>query len=316
MKQSHFVKTNEQRWQNFSQLCLGEKGKELPANFGQLYRQICHDLAIARSRHYSPSLIEKLDNFVTLGQSHLYRGENLSLRAIYRLFKQSFMQGLFENRYYLWLSFGAFFGFAFIIYLWVIFDPNAVYHFLDVQSVKSIEKMYDPAGSVQQEARSSGANVMMLGVYIYNNIGIAFQMFGGGALFGFGAVLPLLFNSFYFGAISAHIVHLGYQETFFSFVITHGSFELTAITIAGAAGGKIGFNLLNPGQFSRAYAVKKAGKTVLPLIVGAFVMLVLAAIIEAFWSPLDIPSIFKYIAGSLCWFYVLRVFYRGTRYGH
>lgn len=316
MKQSQFVKGNQARWQTFEELCATSGKQTLPVNFAQLYRQICNDLAIARSRHYSPSLIEKLNAFVTAGQSHLYRGDKLSISTIYSLFKQSFMAGLFENRYYLWLSFLAFFGLALGVYLWVLFDPSAVYHFLDVQSLKKIEHMYDPSGSVQQDERTSGSNVLMFGVYIYNNIGIAFQMFGGGALFGFGALLPLLFNSFYFGAISAHIVHLGYQETFFSFVITHGSFELTAIAIAGAAGCKIGFNLLNPGQYSRGYAVKKSGKAVLPLIVGAFVMLVIAAIIEAFWSPLDIPNFFKYIAGSLCWFYVLRVLYRGTRYGH
>ena len=108
----------------------------------------------------------------------------------------------------------------------------------------------------------------------------------------------------------------GLPLTFFSFVITHGSFELTAIIIAGAAGCKIGYSLLNPGNLARSYAIRLAGKSVLPLIVGAFIMLVIAAIIEAFWSPLDIPSFFKYIAGAICWGYVIRSLYKGTRYGH
>ncbi len=316
MKQSQFVKLNQSRWQNFEDLCSSDNKQALPANFGQLYRQICNDLAIARSRHYSPSLIDKLNVFVATGQKHLYQGEKASMTSLYSLFKQNFMASLYLNRYYLWIALLAFYGLALVVYLWVLISPDAVYHFLDVQSLNQIEQMYDPAGKVQQDERGADSNVLMFGVYIYNNIGIAFQMFGGGALFGFGALLPLLFNSFYFGAVSAHIVHLGYQETFFSFVITHGSFELTAIAVAGAAGCKIGFNLLNPGQYSRGFAVKQAGKAVLPLIVGAFIMLMLAAVIEAFWSPLDIPNIFKYVVGTLCWLYVIRIFYRGTRYGH
>jgi uncharacterized membrane protein SpoIIM required for sporulation len=209
----------------------------------------------------------------------------------------------------------AFWGLALISYCWVLFSPDAVYHFLAPTDVRAIENMYDPTGDVQSQTREFKSSILMFGVYIYNNIGIAFQMFAGGALLCIGALIPLLFNSFYFGAVSAHIVNVGYQDPFFSFVITHGSFELTAIVIAGAAGNKIGWSLLNPKQYTRAYAIKQAGKSVLPLIIGAFVMLVLAALIEAFWSPLAISNIFKYLAGALCWSYVVIRLYKGTRYG-
>jgi len=315
MKQNQFVQQNEARWQQFEQLSINPKD-DMPAEFSVLYRQVCNDLATARTRHYSPSLIAKLNEFVSVGQSILYQGEGIQISSLIRLFKYNFFRALFENRYYLWASFGAFYGLALVAFAWVKIDPDAVYYFLDVGSIKDIEGMYDPTSSVQVDERESGSTILMFGVYIYNNIGIAFQMFGGGALFGIGAIVPLLFNSFYFGAISAHIVNVGYESTFFSFVVTHGSFELTAITIAGAAGAKIGFSLLMPGQYSRAHAIKTAGSTVLPLIVGAFIMLVIAAVIEAFWSPLNIPNAFKYSAGAVCWMYVLLMFYRGTRYGH
>lgn len=315
MKQNQFVEQSTSRWEKFEQLSTNTTG-DMPAEFAVLYRQICNDLATARTRHYSPALIAKLNSFVSSGQSILYQGEGIKISSLLHLFKYNFFKALFENRAYLWLSFGAFYGLALAAYAWVLIDPAAVYYFLDVGSIKDIESMYDPSGSVQKETRDFGSSVLMFGVYIYNNIGIAFQMFGGGALFGIGAILPLLFNSFYFGAISGHIVNIGYESSFFSFVVTHGSFELTAITIAGAAGAKIGFSLLSPGQFSRAHAIKTAGSSVLPLIVGAFIMLVVAAVIEAFWSPLNIPNTFKYVAGTVCWFYVLLMFYRGTRYGH
>ncbi|NQY63236.1 MAG: stage II sporulation protein M [Alteromonadaceae bacterium] len=315
MKQNQFVHMNSERWQHFENNCADFE-HSLPVDFAKNYRQICNDLSIARTRHYSPSLIDKLNNFVRLGQSRLYQGEGLRLRTLLNLFRQTFIQSLHDNRFYLLAALISFWGLALISYVWVILEPNAVYLFLDLESVKNIATMYDPAGSVQSESRGVDSDVLMFGVYIYNNIGIAFQMFGGGALFCVGAIIPLLFNSFYFGAVAAHIVNLGYQAPFFSFVITHGSFELTAIIIAGAAGCKIGYSLLNPGQYSRGYAIKQAGKSVLPLIVGAFIMLVIAAVIEAFWSGLDIPPFFKYVTGAICWFYVLSVLYKGMRYGH
>jgi uncharacterized membrane protein SpoIIM required for sporulation len=110
-------------------------------------------------------------------------------------------------------------------------------------------------------------------------------------------------------------VNVGFEGPFFSFVITHGSFELTAIIIASAAGCQIGYGLLNPGQYTRAYAMKQAAQKALPLIVGAFLMLVIAAFIEAFWSPRDIANEVKYLVGSGCWAYVIFRLYRGMRYG-
>ncbi|MEI6895715.1 MAG: stage II sporulation protein M [Colwellia sp.] len=315
MKQNLFVRRNNERWGIFVSHCASKK-MDLPADFAKQYRQICNDLAIARTRQYSPSLVEKLNRLVRLGQSRLYQGEGIKFRTLISLFQQTFMTSLHENRFFLWAAFASFWGLAVISYTWVVVDPTSVHYFLDLGSIKSIEAMYDPAGSVQSDSRAVSSDVLMFGVYIYNNIGIAFQMFAGGALLCIGALLPLLFNSFYFGAVSAHIVNSGYQDPFFSFVITHGSFELTAIIIAGAAGGKIGYSLLNPGKFARSQAIRLAGKSVLPLIVGAFLMLILAAIIEAFWSPLAIPSFFKYITGVICWGYLLTHLYKGTRYGH
>ncbi len=314
MKQNQFVRLNNERWQWFEDLCQHQE-QTFQSDFPQQYRRICGELAIARSRHYSPALVDKLNKLVQLGQACLYQNEGISFKQLIVQFKQTFPQALYENRYYIWAALIAFWGLAFIAFSWVIADPEAVYHFLDVASVRNLEEMYDPSGSVQSVARLADSDLLMFGVYIYNNIGIAFQMFAGGALFCIGALLPLLFNSFYFGAVSAHIVNVGYTDPFFSFVITHGSFELTAIIIAGAAGCKLGYKLLNPGKFSRAYALKKAGESVLPLIVGAFLMLVLAAFIEAFWSSRDMPSIIKYIVGSIGWFYVLQRLYKGSRYG-
>ncbi|KMT66984.1 stage II sporulation protein M [Catenovulum maritimum] len=312
MKQNQFVSINTTKWADFESLC---QGKEYPANLPQLYRQICNDLALARTRHYSPALIDKLNELVRLGQGVLYAGESISFKNIWLVFSSEFPKALYVCRYYIWLALAAFWGLGLIAFSWIQIDPDAIYHFIAPAQLNDIERMYNPAGDIQTEKRHVDSDVLMFGVYIYNNIGIAFQMFGGGALFCIGALIPLLFNSFYFGAISAYIVELGYQDSFFSFVITHGSFELTAIIIAGAAGCKIGFHLLNPGKYTRSYALKHSGVQVLPLIVGAFVMLVIAAFIEAFWSPLDIPSVFKYIVGSIFWAIVSYKLYTGTRYG-
>ena len=261
MKQNQYVRLHSERWQFFEDLCE-DLDETLPVDFPANHRRICSDLALSRSRHYSPALVAKLNNLVRLGQNRLYQGEGVSFRSIMSIYKTAFPQSMYENRIYIWIALAAFWGLALISYTLVIYNPDALYYFMGTDSVKDIENMYDPSGSVQTRTREMEDNIVMFGVYIYNNIGIAFQMFAAGALICIGAIIPLLFNSFYFGAISAHIVNIGYQETFFSFVVTHGSFELNAIVIAGAAGCKIGWSILNPGEFTRGYAIKAAGKSV------------------------------------------------------
>lgn len=313
MKQTQFVNLNSLMWQQFESYC--EPKNTLPEDFPALYRKICNDLAIARTRQYSPLLIQELNQLVLQGQKILYLSKRNKFVDILEISRTAFPRAMYENRLMLAANLLAFWGLALIAFIWVSLYPEAVYTFLGQSTVLEIEKMYNPAGEVQTASRDSGKDILMFGVYIYNNIGIAFQMFAGGVLFCVGAVFFLLFNSFYFGAIGAHIVNIGFQETFFSFVITHGAFELTAIIIASAAGCQIGYGLLKPGEFTRSYAIKKAAEKALPLIVGAFLMLVIAAFIEAFWSPRQIASEIKFGVGSLCWIYVSYRLYKGMRYG-
>ena len=46
----------------------------------------------------------------------------------------------------------------------------------------------------------------------------------------------LFLNGIMLGAVCGYIINQGFSDNFFSFAISHGSFELTAIVISGAAG--------------------------------------------------------------------------------
>lgn len=313
MKQDTFVRNSGQRWTEFEAIIEGKSpvGLDYPGR----YRAVCTDLSIARSRHYSPVLVEKLNDLVRLGQRLFYKNEAGALRKIIGAVRYEFPLALYNNRHYIWACFAIFFGLGLIGACAIYFNPEWIYMTMDSEVIADIESMYDPLGTVQGGAREREDDVLMFGVYIYNNIGIAFQTFAGGILFGIGALFYLIFNGAYFGLISGHIVNVGFQDPFFSFVIGHGSFELTAIAISGAAGCRMGFAILRPGILSRMAALQRAATAALPLIVGAFVMLVIAAGLEAFWSPRDFPVSVKYSVGGVLWAWVIFRLVRGTRFG-
>jgi uncharacterized membrane protein SpoIIM required for sporulation len=167
-----------------------------------------------------------------------------------------------------------------------------------------MEAMYDPAARrIGQAAdRGSSEDWMMFGYYIMHNIGIGFQTFASGLLFGLGSLFFLFFNGLMIGAVAGHLTGVGYGQTFWSFVVGHGAFELTAIALSGAAGLKLGWALLAPGSLSRSDALRVAARTSVRLIAGVILFLLIAAFIEAYWSSMSWPTpLTKYLVGAALW---------------
>ena len=54
--------------------------------------------------------------------------------------------------------------------------------------------------------RNAGTDWMMFGVYIRNNIGIAFQCFAGGLFAGLGSLFFLAFNGAFSGALAGYLL--------------------------------------------------------------------------------------------------------------
>jgi uncharacterized membrane protein SpoIIM required for sporulation len=154
--------------------------------------------------------------------------------------------------------------------------------------------------------RADATNVQMFGFYIWNNIQIGFQTFATGIAFAIGPVIFLLFNGLTIGAVAGHLTQAGYGGPFWSFVPGHSPFELTAIVISGAAGLKLGGALIAPGLRPRREALVTAGKPAVRLMFGSAMMFAVAALIEAFWSPLNLENPWpKYLVGIVLWIVVL-----------
>jgi uncharacterized membrane protein SpoIIM required for sporulation len=146
----------------------------------------------------------------------------------------------------------------------------------------------------------------MFGFYIANNIGVAFQCFASGLFAGVGSLFFLAFNGAYGGAIAGYLTEKGLGSTFYSFVVTHAAFELTAIVLSGAAGLRLGHALLAPGRYTRLQSLVRAAKESAVIIYGVMAMLLIAAALEAFWSSAKwMPQMMKYGVAAICWIAVL-----------
>lgn len=283
------------------------------ADFPSLYREVCHHLSLAKSRRYSPYLIERLNLLIDQAHQVFYRHSHIhgesAVASLLEFFSHTFPQTVRDEHKWLWLS-SLFFYLPLILMIVVIqVWPEFVYSVLPADSVASMESMYDPQAKHIGRERGSDSDSLMFGFYIFNNTSIGFRTFATGLLFGVGSIATLMFNGLYIGSVAGHLTEIGYTQTFWSFVVGHSAMELTAIVLSGAAGLKLGFSLLMPGRKSRYQSLLDAARTSVRIMAGAAVMFFIAAFIEAFWSSTQLisPQI-KYLVGGLLWSVVIIYF--------
>ncbi len=234
---------------------------------------------------------------------------------IYAFLRRDFPLSIYRHRYFILLALLVFVLPGLVFGGWTYLDEDAVYSIIDAPQVRGVERMYDPEARILGREREADTDIFMFGFYIKNNISVAFRCFAGGVLAGIGTLLVLFFNGMFIGAVAGHLTRLDYVETFYPFVVGHGSFELTAIVFSGAAGLRLGYALINPGPFSRLNALRLAGREVVPMIYGIVLMLIVAAFIEAFWSSSTALAIeVKYGVGAVLWALVLLYSFSGRRH--
>ncbi|HPE59781.1 MAG: stage II sporulation protein M [Thiothrix sp.] len=320
MKQSLFVAENEALWQQLEawlahrQLPKREQRKQpLPQpleDFPAAYRRLCHHLALAQSRMYSPLLIERLNRLVVEGHQHLYSARMHFWHRVVTFYLRELPRLVRTEWHALALSALLFFGSLAGMIIAIQLNPELVYAVLPGEQVAAMEQMYDPDNRSRiGREREADSDVLMFGFYIRNNTGIGFQVFAGGLLYGLGSLFFLLYNGLVIGAVAGHLTHIGYIETFWSFVAGHSAFELTAIMLSGVAGFKLAQALIMPGRKSRRQALLDNSRIAIRIIYGAATLFIMAAFVEAFWSSQTVISpLIKYATGSGLWLLVIAYF--------
>ena len=271
-----------------------------------LYRQLCNQYALSRSRRYSPALEAQLHDLVLRGHRRLYRRGGAGMWRLLDFIGAGFPRALRRNNRYFWFATMLFLAPALLLGGLCYLQPELIYSVLDEQQVSALEGMYDPLNHRpgRSPGRDSETDFVMFGYYIANNIGIGFRTFAGGILLGLGTVVLLVFNGVVLGGVAGHLTRIGYQDTFWSFVSGHGALELTAIVICGAAGLILARAVVVPGQRTRLEALKDHAVDALQLVLGAAFMLLLAAFVEAFWSSSGVAYSVKYSVAATLWLLV------------
>lgn len=324
MNKRRFVAKREIAWRRFEQLLdrldtisLRRFSPTETAEFSRLFRELCYDLSLIRSRDWGLGLVSYLNDLVSRGHNAFYSSPPGNLGHLARFLAVGFPRLFRKNIGYFLTSAAIFFGTLGASWAVVQHNPALASRIIPAMQLKMMEEMYSEDGPMGKGKKGKfGENpdhsefgqqrALMAGFYVQHNAGIALDCFGRGILFGLGTVYTLIENGIALGAISGYLIAAGHSSRFLSFVISHGSFELVAIAVAGGAGLMLGNALIHPGQRTRLESLRIRGLEAIQIACGAAAMLMVAALIEAFWSPSAvIPNFVKYTGGALLWVVVI-----------
>lgn len=315
MKQKQFEADNAALWTEIAAILDGSQHDTRA--FPALYRRLCQSLALSRQRGYSPALTDHLQSLVSQCHRRLYGNAIERPNTLLHWILVEFPCRVRAEWRLLLVACAVFFGITLGVGLLVWQQPHWAYSFSSSEELARYRAMYQP-GEAAIARNGPQGDVMMFGVYIWNNVSIGFRTFAAGIFGGVPALLSLGLNGMHFGVIGAWLSKDPYTaDVFWPFVVTHASFELAGLLLSAVAGMRMGLALIRPGRRSRGHALHVAGQSMFPVIVGAAVLTVLAAFVEAFWSAEpQVPANVKYAVGGLCWALVILFFaFAGRRAG-
>ena len=309
-----FETAQASKWSELEKLLSREEKQLDPERFLDLYRMCCEHLVLAQARGFPANVIERLSILTARAHQIVYRRNEFGLARVLRFLNVTFPQTVRDNWGYVLTAAALLVLPAVAIGLATYFRPDLILSVVDSRTAAEFEQMYGPAVKSIGHARDSGDDWSMFGFYIMNNIGIAFQCYVTGVLFGLGSVFFLFWNGVYMGGIAGYVTARGFGTTFFSFVATHSAFEITAIALCGAAGLRVGRSILFPGRLTRLVSMQIAARDTSAIVFGSAVMLVIAAAFEAFWSSATwVMPTAKYACAAACWALVFLFFIRRPR---
>lgn len=316
MREPLFVKQNAKKWEYFEQSATKDPD-ELADNF----IQITDDLAYAKTFYPKSKTTVYLNGLASKFHQSIYKNKSekgnrfisfwqFELPILFKTYQKQVMY-----------SFIFFIVFCLMGALSAKYDDNFVRlimgdEYIDMTNANIAKG--DPFGVY----KSQGEVLMFFGIAA-NNIYVSLVTFAAGILFSVGSVYFLLRNGLMLGSFQYYFFSKGLGMQSVLVIWIHGTLEISAIVIAGAAGLVLGNSLLFPKTFTRMVSLKKGAADGMKIAVGLVPIFIIAAFFESFVTrhtemPVWLSS--SILIGSLVflvWYVVIypNRIYKKTLYG-
>lgn len=269
-----------------------------------LYRQVAADLSVLRKDSTARVYAQHVNELLARAHHIIYSGRKTNAISVFRFLRDEYPAIFQRQLSFVLASVVVTVGWAAVGAAMTSARPEFMRHFLGPEMIATMERHEMWTKSVVTIAPVASSSIMT------NNLSVSFITFAGGIVFGLGTFWSLFTNGMLLGVIGAACHHYGMSISLWSFVAPHGSLELPAIMIAGGAGFRLGYAMLFPGGLRWKDSVAQGGVEAARLVSGIIPMLVVAGMLEGFFSPSGTAEWLKFTVGGMLFAFLLLWLFR------
>jgi uncharacterized membrane protein SpoIIM required for sporulation len=309
MKEVQFLNNNSKKWKNFESQ-FAKKSDPNSDEKANTFVEILDDLSYAKTYYPKGKTHKYLNSISARVQQKIYKNNKETWKGIVKFWNHDLPLIYSSVQKELLISvlimiFGVGIGF-----ISSQNDDTFVRLILGDGYVNMTEGYIEDGNpmAVYEKSRQSD----MFFSITFNNIMVSFYAFILGVFFSIGTAYIIFSNAIMLGAFHGFFFQKGmFWETFLTIWI-HGSLEISAIVIAGAAGFVLSRSFMFPGTYSRKEAFVSGGKKGIRMIAGLIPLFIGAGFLESFvtrYHEMNIIIKLIIIVSSLsfiAWFFVLK----------
>jgi uncharacterized membrane protein SpoIIM required for sporulation len=273
----------------------------------QLYRRGATHLSVLRASAPDPALVANLSVTLVRARARIASPHDLTWRQSAQFFTRVIPAALYRVR---WWSVGvsaACLLIAVIAGVWTATHPDTLAMFVSVPEQKQIAEEAFASYYSEFPNASFAAQVWT------NNAFLAALCIATG-ITGLYPAQVLFENSLNVGVMGAVMHNQGADWIFWSLILPHGLLELSCVFVAGAAGMRLCWSWLVPGDRSRAQSLAEEGRTTIVVVVALVLGLGVSGLLEGFVTPSSLDPWFKIGLGAVaCTAFWLITFVAGRR---
>jgi uncharacterized membrane protein SpoIIM required for sporulation len=249
-----------------------------------LYQLTSAQLSHSRTYYDDAGLTARLTTTVAASRAAIYGAPNAERGSFARFFSETFPAAVWVSRRFVAVSMVLMFVPAVAVGVWFANSEEALDTAVSQdQQDALVESEFEDYYSSQPAANFSTQ-------VLVNNIIVSIQAFAAGVLLCVPTALVLANNGINIGVAAGLFAHVGQSGKFYGLILPHGLLELTSIVIAGAAGLRLGWSIIAPGDRPRGQALAEEGRRSIVLVLGLMLAFVVAGLIEGFVTPSSLPT--------------------------
>ncbi|MFT7588662.1 MAG: putative membrane protein SpoIIM required for sporulation [Limisphaerales bacterium] len=293
MRESEFIRQNKKKWKEFEGLF--KDNRKAPGRLTELFVQITDDLSYARTFYPNRSVRVYLNAVSQRVFQKIYKAKKINFRSIPEFWLEDLPQILYYSRRDIQVSLFVFVLALSIGFVSGIHDSTFADLILGEEYVEMTEKNIAD-GDPMHVYKDSKPGPMFWAIF-WNNLRVDLLTFFSGILMAVGSLFVILYNGIMVGSFQYFFMERGLLQESFLTIWQHGTLEMSAAVIAGAAGIAMGRGVAFPGTYSRMQAFRLSAKRGFKIMLLVVPMTLLAAIIESWITRYtEIPDLLRLLA--------------------